>query len=160
MTSYSTSAPMRLMIESFEGLRLVQYQDSVGVWTVGFGHTGSDVYEGSDPISQETADQLLQADLQRFEDGVNGFVSDETSQQQFDALVSFSYNLGLGALQGSTLLRYHLAGNYPAAAGEFGRWVHAGGRVLAGLVRRRQAEAMVYAQGDYGAYGADPPATA
>ena len=160
MTQYTTTSTMRQLIEQFEGLRLEPYADAVGVPTIGFGHTGSDVSLGMDPITQEVADQLLQADLQRFEDGVNGFVSDETSQQQFDALVSFSYNLGLGALQGSTLLRYHLAGNYPAAAGEFGRWVHAGGRVLAGLVRRRQAEAMVYAQGDYGAYGADPPATA
>ena len=156
MTSYTTTAPMRMMIESFEGLRLAPYQDSVGVWTVGFGHTGDDVYEGSDPISQETADQLLQADLARFESAVNGMVSDDTSQQQFDAFVSFSYNLGSGALSGSTLLRMHNAGDVQGATGQFGRWVHAGGRVLAGLVRRRQAEAMVYSQGDYGQYAAAP----
>ena len=158
MTSYATSAPMRQLIESWEGCRLEPYQDSVGVWTIGFGHTGDDCYEGCDPISQQIADQLLAADLQRFEDAVNGMVSDQTSQQQFDAMLSFSYNLGESSLRGSTLLRMHNAGDYAGAAGQFGRWNHAGGRVLAGLTRRRAGEALVYAQGDYS--GGDSPAAA
>ena len=149
-TQYTTTSTMRALIEGFEGLRLEPYQDSVGVWTIGFGHTGDDCYEGCDPISQQVADQLLAADLERFEAAVNGMVIDATSQQQFDAMVSFSYNLGESALRGSTLLRMHNAGDYAGAAGQFGRWNHAGGRVLDGLTRRRAAEAAVYANGDYG----------
>jgi lysozyme len=140
---------MRHLIEQWEGCRLEPYQDVVGVWTIGFGHTGDDCYAGCDPISQEQADQLLAADLQNFEDAVNGMVIDATSQQQFDALVSFSYNLGESALRGSTLLRMHNSHDFAGAAGQFGRWNHAGGRVLEGLTRRRAGEAKVYAEGDY-----------
>jgi lysozyme len=139
---------MRQLIEQFEGCRLEPYQDSVGVWTQGFGHTGTDVYEGCDPISQQQADQLLAADLQRFEEAVTE-MAPTCSQQQFDALVSFSYNLGEGSLRESTLLRLHNEGDYTAAAGEFGKWNHAGGQVLAGLTRRRAAEAACYADGVY-----------
>jgi lysozyme len=153
MTQYTTSAPMRQLIESFEGCRLEPYQDSVGVWTIGFGHTGDDCYAGCDPISQQQADQLLAADLKRFEDAVNGMVADATTQQQFDAMVSFSYNLGEGALRGSTLLRKHNAADYPGAAAEFGKWDHAGGQQLAGLTRRRAAESAVYSTGTYSATG-------
>lgn len=149
MTSYTTSNAMRQLIEGWEGCRLAPYQDSVGVWTIGFGHVGDDVYEGCDPISQEMADQLLAADLGRFEVAVNGMVADATMQQQFDAMVSFAYNLGEGSLRGSTLLRMHNAGDYDGAAQQFGRWNHAGGQVLAGLTRRRAGEAAVYATGDY-----------
>jgi lysozyme len=141
---------MRQLIEGFEGCRLEPYQDSVGVWTIGYGHTGDDCYKGCDPIAQEQADQLLQADLARFETAVNGMVSDATTQQQFDAMVSFAYNLGEGSLRQSTLLRMHNSGDYRGAAGQFGRWNHAGGRVLAGLTRRRAAESAVYASGNYG----------
>ena len=158
MTEYTTSQPMRLMIEQWEGLRLEPYADAVGVPTIGYGHTGEDVQLDADPITQEQADQLLEADLKRFEDAVNGMVSDDTSQQQFDAMVSFSYNLGEGALRGSTLLRMHNAGDWSGATQQFGMWVHAGGRTLPGLVRRRHGEAMVYANGDYGQGG--PPAAA
>jgi lysozyme len=139
---------MRQLIEGFEGCRLEPYRDVVGVWTIGYGHTGEDVYSGCDPISQEQADQLLAADLQAFEAHV-GILCPTNTQQQFDALVSFAYNLGVGALQGSTLRRMHNAGDYDGAAGQFGRWNHAGGRVLAGLTRRRGVEAQVYANGDY-----------
>jgi lysozyme len=149
MTAYTTSAPMRQLIEGWEGLRLEPYADAVGVATVGYGHTGDDVSLDMDPITQNQADQLLAADLQRFEDGVNAMVADATSQQQFDAMTSFAYNLGESALRGSTLLRLHNAGDYAGAAEQFGRWNHAGGRVLPGLTRRRAGEAAVYAQGDY-----------
>jgi lysozyme len=149
MTSYTTSAPMRQLIEGWEGCRLEPYADAVGVPTVGYGHTGDDVSLDMDPITQEVADQLLEADLQNFEDAVNGMVIDATSQQQFDALVSFSYNLGESSLRGSTLLRMHNSGDYQGAAGQFARWNHAGGQVLPGLTRRRAGEAAVYANGDY-----------
>ena len=144
-----TSVAMRSLIESFEGCRLEPYADAVGVPTVGFGHTGDDVSLAMDPISQEQADQLLAADLEKFE----GYVTDlcpVCSQQQFDALVSFTYNLGQGALEGSSLRRLHNEGDYTAAAQEFGKWNHAGGQVLAGLTRRRAAEAEAYATGTYG----------
>jgi lysozyme len=149
MTSYTTSAPMRLLIEGWEGCRTEPYQDPVGVWTIGYGHTGDDCYAGCDPITQEQADQLLANDLQNFEDAVNGMVADATQQQQFDAMVSFAYNLGESALRGSTLLRMHNSGDYTGASQQFGRWNHAGGRVLPGLTRRRAGEAAVYAHGDY-----------
>jgi len=148
MPNLQTSAQMRQMIEHFEGCRLDAYQDVVGVWTIGYGHTGEDVEEGVS-ITQEEADQTLADDLGHFEDAVNGMVSDDTSQQQFDAMISFSYNLGEGALRGSTLRKKHNAGDYQGAALEFQRWNKAGGRPIAGLTRRRLAEAAVYGQGDY-----------
>jgi lysozyme len=141
---------MRQLIEGFEGLRLEPYADVVGVPTIGYGHTGDDVTLDADPITQEQADQLLQADLERFEAAVTDMCTGDTSQQQFDALVSFSYNLGENALRHSTLLRFHNAGNYQQAAGQFALWNHAGGQVVAGLTRRRAAEEAVYAEGDYG----------
>lgn len=143
-----TSAQMRQMIGQWEGCRLESYRDAVGVPTVGFGHTGSDVFMGQ-KITQAEADHLLSQDLKKFEEHVERLCP-ECSQQEFDALVSFAYNLGQGALAGSTLRKHHNAGNQAAAAGEFGKWNHAGGRVLAGLTRRRAGEAAVYARGDYG----------
>lgn len=143
-----TSPQMRKLIEGFEGCRLDPYQDSVGVWTIGYGHTGDDVYGGCGAIDQATADQMLADDLADFESAVASLCP-ITTQQQFDALVSFAYNLGSGALQGSTLRRMHNAKDYNGAAGQFGRWNHAGGRVLAGLTRRRASEAAVYAHGNY-----------
>jgi lysozyme len=145
----TTSAAMRAMIENWEGNELTAYQDMVGVWTIGYGHTGSDVYEGL-TISQAEADELLSDDLHSFEIGVTNLVGDAaTSQQQFDAMVSFSYNLGLGALGGSEVLSYHLAGNYPAAAADFNHWANAGGHQVQALLNRRNGEAAVYLNGDY-----------
>src|SRR5580698_3923670 len=134
----ATSPEMRHMIEQWEGLRLQTYRDSVGVATIGYGHTGPDVHDGED-ITEAQADALMTSDLHKFEVAVASMVDmAPTSQQQFDAMVSFSYNLGSGALAGSSLLRYHKAGQFDAAAGEFVKWDHAGGQVLAGLLRRRQ----------------------
>lgn len=129
----------RSLICQFEGLRLTAYRDMVGVWTIGYGHTGPDVKPGL-MITQQQADQLLINDLVRFERGVNVLVTVKLNQNQFDALVSFAYNLGLGALQNSTLLRLLNDGNYQAAADQFPRWNRAGGNVVAGLARRRYAE--------------------
>ncbi|MDE1714955.1 lysozyme (plasmid) [Chromobacterium amazonense] len=134
-----TSANGINLIKQFEGLRLAAYQDSVGVWTVGYGHTSPDVKPGL-RISNEQAEQLLRQDLARFEKGVGRLVKAPISQNQFDALVSFSYNLGLGSLQSSTLLRLLNQGDYQGAAGQFPRWDRAGGQVLAGLTHRRLAE--------------------
>ena len=135
------------LIEEAEGCRLTAYPDpgtGGAPWTVGVGHTGPDVHPGL-VINKAQADALLRQDLARFERGVAALVAGHaTAQGQFDALVSFAFNLGLGALGGSSLLRLHKAGSFDAAAGEFGKWIHAGGRVLPGLVRRRAAEAALY----------------
>jgi lysozyme len=133
----------RALIEKFEGLRLTAYQDMVGVWTIGYGHTGRDVKAGM-TITQQQAEQLLINDLAQFERGVNDLVTVQINQNQFDALVSFSYNLGVGALQKSTLLRLLNAGSYQPAADEFPRWNRAGGNVVAGLARRRYAERQLF----------------
>lgn len=144
MSSYTTSPATRQMIEQFEGLRLDAYQDSVGVWTIGFGHTPA--VPGSS-ITEDEADGLMASDLARFEHSVNSFCANvETTQNQFDAMVSFAYNLGASALGGSTLLRKHKAGDYDGAADEFLRWNKAGGQVLSGLTRRREAERALYLQ--------------
>jgi lysozyme len=135
------------LIEQAEGCRLTAYPDpgtGGDPWTIGTGHTGPDVHEGL-TITQAQADDLLRQDLARFEQGVAALVAGHlTTQDQFDALVSFAFNLGLGAFGGSSLLRLHNGGTYAAAAGEFGKWIHSNGRVLPGLVRRRAAEAALY----------------
>ena len=133
----------RALIEKFEGLRLTAYQDLVGVWTIGYGHTGPDVKAGM-TITQQQAEQLLINDLARFEKGVSALVQTPIGQNQFDALVSFSYNLGLGSLQQSTLLRLLNAGNFQAAADQFPRWDHAGGKKVSGLTARRAAERQLF----------------
>ncbi|KMN76189.1 muraminidase [Chromobacterium sp. LK11] len=131
------------LIQQFEGLRLKAYQDAVGVWTIGYGHTGPDVTPGL-VITQAQADALLARDLSRFEAGVTRLVQVPLNQNQFDALVSFSYNLGLGSLQNSTLLRLLNQRDYAGATAQFPRWNKAGGKVLPGLTRRRAAEQALF----------------
>lgn len=127
------------LIKSFEGCRLTAYKDAVGVWTIGYGSTGSHVHEGL-KITQEQAEVLLKQDLKRFIDGVNACVKVPITQNMFDALVSFSFNLGVGSLKTSTLLSKLNKKDYKGASVEFVRWNKAGGKVLAGLTRRRNAE--------------------
>lgn len=132
------------LIKSFEGCRLEAYKDIVGVLTVGWGHTGPDVYVG-ETWNQAQADAQLVKDLQRFEDGVVKLCKDRMpNPNQFAALVSFAYNLGLAALASSTLLRCFLKRNDPDAAKEFLKWNRAGGKVVAGLTRRREAESVLF----------------
>lgn len=133
------------LIRQFEGLSLKAYPDpGTGgkPWTIGYGHTGSDVKPGL-LITRERADDLLQADLGRFERGVSD-LAPITTENQFAALVSFAFNCGLGNLEESTLLRMHRDGHYGAAQKQFGRWTRAAGKVLNGLVKRRAAEAALY----------------
>lgn len=130
------------LIQSFEGCRLQAYPDpgtGGDPWTVGYGHTGPDVQTGM-IITQEMADDYLRQDVEKFEKCVNNAVSDDITQGQFDALVCFAFNVGCAALGKSTLLRHVNAGDDDLAAKEFLRWDKAGGRVMAGLTRRRQAE--------------------
>lgn len=130
------------LIKSFEGLRLSAYKDVVGVVTIGYGTT-SGVKMG-DTITKERAEELLREDVKRFEDQVMRLVKVRLTQGQFDALVSFIYNLGAGNLSNSTLLRLLNAGDYAGAAAQFERWNKAGGKTLAGLVRRRAAERALF----------------
>lgn len=111
-------------------------------WTIGWGATGSGIGPGT-VWSQAQCDDRLTTDLARYSADVGRAIGDApTSQQQFDALVSFHYNTG--AIARATLTKLHKAGDHAGAAAEFGKWVHAGGRRLAGLVRRREAEAALY----------------
>lgn len=126
------------LIKRFEGCRLNAYQDSVGVWTVGYGHT-KNVKKGM-LITQDQADKFLKEDLKVYENYVKTYVSYNINQNQFDALVSFTYNVGGGNLQKSTLLVYLNQGKITLAANEFDKWTYAGGKKLTGLVNRRKAE--------------------
>jgi lysozyme len=130
------------LTEQFEGCKLDAYQDSVGVATIGYGHTRN-VTMGM-TCTQEQAEQWLQEDIQSAADAANRLVTVELTQQEFDALVDFTFNLGAGNLQSSTLLRLLNSGDYTGAAAEFQKWDKAGGQVLAGLLRRRQAEADMF----------------
>lgn len=129
------------LVKEFEGCRLTAYQDSVGVWTIGYGHTGSDVHRGL-TITQARAEELLANDLQKFVNCVTSYVKVPLNPNQNGALVSFSYNVGCGNLQSSTLLRRLNAHENPntVASQELPKWVFAGGKKLPGLVRRRDAE--------------------
>ena len=134
------------MLKEFEGCRLTAYQDAVAVWTIGYGHTGADVTPGL-LITQARAEALLRQDLARFEVGVEQRLKEAVQPAEFDALVSFAYNVGLGAFGESTLLKCVNRGDHAAAVAEFRKWVKAGDQVLPGLVRRREAEALRYRAG-------------
>ena len=130
-------------IGGFEGLRLEAYWDSYGgVWTIGYGHTGG-VYKGQ-KITKQQALNYLRSDCQSAANAVNKYVKVSINQNQFDALVSFTFNLGSGSLTSSSLLKYLNQGKIQAAANEFPKWCHAGGKTLPGLVRRRNAEKALF----------------
>lgn len=130
------------LIKEFEGCKLTTYKCSAGVDTIGYGSTGAHVKPGM-KITQAESEALLIKDLARFESGVSRLAK-KTTQGQFDALVSFAFNLGLGNLESSTLLKLHNADKYTEAADQFKRWNKAAGKVLSGLTRRREAERSVY----------------
>jgi lysozyme len=126
-----------------EGVKLTAYRDSVGVLTIGVGHTGPDVFEGQ-TITYDEAMNLLAADVHAAEEGVKKYVKVQLTQNQFDALVDFAFNLGVGSLEHSTLLRLVNLGDFLGASGEFQKWVTAGGHKLPGLVARRAEEAHLF----------------
>lgn len=138
------------LVKSFEGLRLKPYLDSVKVPTIGYGTT---FYEGgkkvtlADPeITEARAEQLLAVHMDTFAASVEKLVKVPLTDNQFGAICSFVYNLGAGAFGKSTLLKKLNAKDYAGAAGEFEKWNKAGGQVLAGLTRRRQAEKSLFLQ--------------
>jgi lysozyme len=139
MANFKYSANGLALTERFEGLRLQAYQDSVGVWTIGYGHTSPDVHAGL-TITGQQAKILLAADVAWAVACVNKAVTSAINQNQFDALVDFTFNLGCASLVQSTLLRLLNAADFAAAAPQFLRWNKAGGKVLKGLTLRRQAE--------------------
>jgi GH24 family phage-related lysozyme (muramidase) len=138
------------LLKAFEGLSLTAYRDAVGVWTIGYGTTLG-VRPGM-TITVSQAEALLKRDLLRFETAVATGVKVAINDDQFSALVVFSYNVGEKAFTTSTLLKLLNQGNYQGAANELLRWNRAGGRVLAGLTRRRRAERALFLGQDYTAY--------
>lgn len=113
-------------------------------WTIGWGTTGADIKPGM-IWSQQQCDARLAKDLMRFAIGVSAAIGKAaTGQHQFDALVCFAYNVGMGNLQSSTLLKLNKAGDFESAQAQFARWNKAAGKVLPGLTRRRAAEAALY----------------
>lgn len=136
------------MIKHHEGVRYEPYLCPAGLWTVGVGHLIGDGKtlppDWKRKFSTQEVDSILAADLRRFERGVLRLCPVPLSQGQFDALVSFSFNVGLGALQRSTLRMKTNRGEKESAAKEFSKWTKGGGRVLPGLVKRRKDEAILY----------------
>jgi len=130
------------LIQKFEGCELEAYQCSAGVWTIGYGHT-KDVVEGM-TITKEQAEQMLVDELHEYENYINEYVTVALSQNQFDALVSWVYNLGPANLKASTMLKVLNSGKYEDVPAQMKRWNKAGGKVLEGLIRRREAEACLF----------------
>lgn len=134
------------LTENFEGLRLTAYPDPAthgDPWTIGYGHTGAEVHQGM-TITQEQAEEFLMQDVQKAVQTVNSKVHTDLTQNEFESLVDFVFNVGAGNFAGSTLLRKINAGDMEGAALEFQKWDKAAGHVMAGLVRRRQAEADLF----------------
>ncbi|EPG37711.1 lysozyme [Acinetobacter colistiniresistens] len=135
------------LITSFEDLKLNAYDDGVGVWTIGFGTTiypnGLRVKRG-DRCTVEQAKSFFQQNLRRFEATVNQAVNVVINQNQFDALISLTYNIGQSAFKRSTLLKKLNAEDYEGAADQFLVWNRGGGEILRGLVRRRETERALF----------------
>lgn len=131
------------LIKGHESCRLTAYLCPAGKLTIGYGHTGTDVHPGL-TITQAQADQLLANDLALFERTINQAISVPLNQNQFDALVSFCFNIGAGGFRGSTLRVLLNEGNYRGAADQLLRWDKAAGKTLPGLTRRRAAERQLF----------------
>lgn len=139
------------LIKRNEGCRLKAYPDPAtggDPWTVGYGHTGPDVHPGL-VITQARADELLREDLDKFEEGVTNLLDGaDTGDNEYAAMICLAYNIGLGNFAKSSVRRRHKAGRFDEAADAFRLWNKAGGRVLAGLTRRREEERALYLKDD------------
>ena len=134
------------LIKSFEGCKLQSYKCPAGIWTIGYGTT-----LGIRPamrITLQEAEDYLKRDLKQFEDCVNMLVKVVLTQNEFDALVSWTYNLGCGSLRKSTMLKYLNEGKKQFVTSEMVKWNKANGRVLKGLILRREAEAVLFSQAE------------
>lgn len=139
------------LVRHFEGMYLRGYKCPANVWTIGYGHTGlvdGKPIHGNMIITEEKAIELLQQDMTVFENAVKDSVKVPLTQNQFDALVSFAFNVGAGALRNSTLLKLLNQGKYEEVPAQFLRWNKGGGKVLAGLTRRRKAEGHLFVTGE------------
>lgn len=130
------------LIKRFEGFRAKSYKCPAGIWTIGYGHTNG-VKKGM-VIDELKAETFLSIDVQKCEYAINTLVKTELNQNQFDALVSFIYNIGTGAFAKSTMLKFLNAGHFPLAAGQFDRWNKVNGVVSKGLISRRNAEKKLF----------------
>jgi lysozyme len=142
-----TGARGSRLIRQFEGLRCDAYRDSVGIWTIGYGHTAEAGPPKPAPgmrITRAEAEAILALDLVKYEVAVDGALTQVPSQNQFDAMVSLCFNIGPGNFTRSSVVRAFNAGDQKAAAQAFLAWTKAGGRVLAGLARRREAEKRLF----------------
>jgi lysozyme len=131
------------LIKCFEGYREKPYKCPAGFWTIGYGHLIKP-QESFTFLTEDEAESLLKEDIITYEKAVKRLITTELTQNQFDALVSFTYNLGTGALQRSTLRQKLNRSEYMDAASEFDKWVMAGGRKLKGLVIRRHLEKLLF----------------
>lgn len=140
------------LIKEFEGLRLDAYQDSVGVWTIGYGTTAAAgvgiVPKAGQHITQAEAEGYLKRAVAIFAESIRDKLTHSATPNQFAAMVSLAYNIGPGAFASSTLLKKFNAGDIAGAAAAFASWNLAGGKVLPGLTRRRAAEAALFSKGD------------
>jgi lysozyme len=137
------------LIKKYEGFKSAPYKCPAGIPTIGYGATyypdGTKVKLTDKPVTQREADTMLLNMLKHYEQGVDSFTTDKVNQNQFDALVSIAYNIGLQALKGSTLIRkVNLDPNDKTIKNEFMRWTKANGRVMDGLLNRRKEEAELY----------------
>lgn len=133
------------IIQKWEGFRPKAYQDSGGRWTIGYGHTGT--AKPGMTITQAEADRLFRVDVASAETAVKNYIRVPLKQYEFDALVSFTYNLGAGALQTSTLRSRLNKGEYEAVPYELMKWVHVGKTRIQGLVNRRADEGKLWRGG-------------
>ena len=131
------------LIKRFEGCELEAYKCAAGVWTIGYGSTKG--VKENDTISQEEADKLLLHEMEEYEGYINDMVTVDLEQNQFDAMVSWVFNLGPANLKASTLLKVLNAKDYGGVPAQIKRWNKAGGKVLQGLIRRREAESLLFA---------------
>jgi len=132
------------LIRRFEGFAPLPYLCPVGYLTVGYGHLVKNPDAFKNPITEDEATEMLVVDIEVAEKAVLRLITEPLTDSQFDALVSFTFNLGSGALQRSTLRRKVNRGDHEDVPDEFAKWVWAGGKKLKGLIRRRAAEAMLY----------------
>ena len=140
MNDYQINEDALNIVKFYEGCRLTAYLCPALILTIGYGSTGKHVTEGL-KITQQEAEALLKKDLKRFEEGVKSYLKVPVSHNAYSALVSFTFNVGLGNLKESTLLKLINTNNqFKEAAEEFKKWDKAGGKVLAGLTKRRAAE--------------------
>ena len=135
------------LIKKFEGCELKSYRCSADVLTIGYGHTKG-VTEGME-IDKDEAENLLANEMLEYENYINDNVEVELEQNQFDALVCWVYNLGVGSLRSSTMLTVLNDGDYKGVPAQIKRWNRAGGKVLDGLIRRRNAEAAMFNGDDW-----------